>query len=305
MSKVKIALCQFGLRDTKSFEELESRLKEQCRIAISSKPDIILFPEFLTIGLVAMAGAELTYANLHDAMVTYVAGFTEAYESIFTDLARKSGALIVAGTHWTPDDNEGRAFNTAHLFFPDGHIERQKKNHLFPGEEDWGTATFDGLAVFEIPKARVGVMICYDTEFPEVARHFMLNGAQILLAPSATYTERGFYRVRYCCAARAVENQVYVAECHAVGSLTVPTDKPFTAFGRSAIWCPIDDQIEVNNGIMVEAESSEQEMVVVGEVDLDSLERSRQSSEATILKDRRPHMYKKRYQFIEEGKESS
>lgn len=298
MSRVKIALCQFGLQDANSFKELENHIIEQCRKAISEGPDIVLFPELLTIGLLAMAGPNLTYENLGRAMVESVAAFTPRYEAIFTDLARENGVLIAGGSHWIIDKKEGKGYNTAHLFYPDGRIERQRKNHLFPGETDWGTVPFDGLSVFDTPKARIGLMTCYDSEFPEVARHHMLKGAEILLCPSATYTRRGFYRVRRCCAARAVEDQIYVAECHQVGSLSVPVDQPFTGFGRSAILCPIDDQSMVDDGIMVEAGEGEEETVIVGEVDLEVLDRSRNSSEATILRDRRPETYKKHYQLL-------
>ncbi len=298
MSRVKIALCQFGLRDTYSFQELENHLREQCQIAISKDPHIILFPEFVTFGLLAMAGPVLTYKDLHKAMVDCLASFTPTYETIFSEMARQNGVIIAGGSHWIMENKEGPGFNTAHLFSPDGRIQRQKKNHLFPGEADWGTATFDGLSVFETPKVKIGPMTCYDAEFPEVARHLMLSGAKILLCPSATYTKRGFYRVRRCCAARAVENQVYVAECHQVGALSVPNDRPFTAFGRSAILCPIDDQTMVDDGILVEATASDKEMVVVGEVDIEALERSRQSSEATILNDRRPETYRKCYKIL-------
>ena len=298
MSKVKIALCQFGLRDTYSFKEMENHLKEQCEIALSKGPDIILFPEFVNFGLLAMAGSGLFYKGLHSAMVDYLAAFTSVYEALFSEIAKKDGVVIVGGSHWTMEDKGGSGFNTAHIFFPDGRIKRQKKNHLFPGEADWGTAAFDGLDIFEIAKVKVGLMTCYDAEFPEVARHFMLNGAELLLCPSATYTERGFYRVRHCCAARAVENQIYVAECHQAGALSVPTDQPFTCFGRSCILCPIDDQTMVNNGVLVEAEEGDKEIIVVGEIDIEALKRSRQSSEATILKDRRPETYKKHYRML-------
>lgn len=301
MSKVKIALCQFGLKDAHSYQELENHIKEQCQIAISSGADIIVFPEILTFALLAMAGPNLIYKNLHQALVEYIAPFTPTYEALFTEMARKSGAVIVAGSHWMMDEKlgKGKGYNTAHLFFPDGRIERQKKNHLqTPDEEDWGTVTFDGLTVFETPKAKVGVMICYDSEFPEVARHLTLNGAQILLCPTAPYTVRGFYRIRHCCAARAVENQIYVASCHSAGSLTVPVDKPLTAFGRSAIFCPIDNVTMVNDGVIVEAETGDKETVVVGEVDLELLDQSRQSSEVTHLKNRRPETYKKHYKLF-------
>lgn len=302
MSTVKIALCQFASRDERSFRDLENHLREQCQIAISSGADIIVFPELVTFGLLAMAGPELRYKHLHEAIIKYVANFTPIYEAIFADLARRSGTVIVAGSHWVMDEKEGKGFNTGYLFLPDGRIEQQKKNHLYPSEVEYGTATFDGLTTFETPKARIGLMICYDAEFPEVAQEFTVHGAQILFCPSATYRERGYYRVRNCCAARAIENQIYVAECHSAGSMTLPTDEPITAFGRSAILCPIDDQIKVNDGIIVEADSCQEERVVVGEVDLEALERSRQSSEATILKDRRPETYEKYYKLHEKVK---
>ena len=297
MPKVRIAICQFGLRDADSFEDFETHIIGECQKAIAKDPDIILFPELLTIGLLAMSGPSLTYKGLGSAMVEYVAAFTPRYESIFSDMARENDVLIAGGSHWTIDETDGKGYNTAYLFYPDGRIERQKKNHLFPGENDWGTVSFDGLTVFDTPKARIGLMTCYDSEFPEVARHFMLKGAEILLCPSATYTKRGFYRVRRCCAARAVEDQIYVAECHQVGALSVPLDQPFTGFGRSAILCPIDDQTMIDDGIMVEAQDGEDETVIVGEVDLEMLDRSRNSSEATILKDRRGETYKNCYQL--------
>jgi predicted amidohydrolase len=297
-SRVRIALCQFGVRNSLSYKEMEDHLREQCEIALKHHPDIIVFPEYVTFNLFAMAGSKLTEKDRHHALVRYVAPFTAAYESTFSDLARRAGTVIAGGSHWTLDEKGDKGFNMAYLFRPDGRIETQKKNHLYPGEVDFGTVPSDGLSVFETPKARVGLMTCYDAEFPETARHLMLKGAQILLCPTATNTERGFYRVRRCCAARAVENQVYVVECHSVGSLTVPIDRPFTAYGRSAILSPIDDQTQVNNGIIVEAEDGVKEVVIVGEVDLDVLDRSRKSSEATILKDRRPQMYKKNYQLF-------
>jgi len=298
MSKIKIALCQFELKDMNSYQELEDQIIQQCGRAISDGPDIIVFPEFLTIGLLAMSGPNLMYDDLGRAMVQSVASFTPRYEALFSELAGKNDVLIVGGSHWSIDEEDGKGYNSAYLFFPDGRIARQKKNHLFPGETDWGTVTSDGLAVFDTRKARLGLMTCYDSEFPEVARHLMLEGAEILLCPSATYTQRGFYRVRRCCAARAVENQIFVAECHHVGALTVPVDQPFTGFGRSAILCPIDDQIMVDDGIMVEADDGEKGAVIVGEVDFEVLHRSRTVSEATILKDRRGQTYRKVYHLF-------
>ncbi len=257
MPKLKIAMCQFGLREAKSHDEMAAHLKCLCETALAAGPDLVLFPELTTIGLLSMAGPKLTYSELGKAFQEYISPFTPIYESLFSELARRSGATIVGGSHWVQNRRDEPGYNTAHMFFPSGRIERQQKNHLFPGE-----------------------------------------GAGILLCPSATYTERGYYRIRRCCASRAVENQIVVVECHQVGSMTIPVDRPFTCYGRSAILCPIDEQTGVVDGVVVEADSGESEMVVFGEVDLDVLEKSRRCSEATILLDRRPETYQRHYRLF-------
>jgi len=297
MAKIKIAICQFGLRDTMSHDEMAAHLRQQIRLAAQKGPNLVVFPELTTLGLLAMAGEGLLYAELKLAMREFIAPFTPIYEEVFTEEARRLGLFIVGGSHWIVENSQDRGYNVAHLFSPNGSIVRQRKNHLFPGETDWGTATFDGLKTYDIGSARIGLMTCYDSEFPEVGRHFMLEGAQILICPSATYTERGYYRVRRCCAARAVENQVYVVECHQAGAISVPRDKPFTSYGKSAILCPIDDQVNVTNGVLVEAPAGDQECIVTAEMDIQVLAKSREASEATILKDRRPACYKKHYRL--------
>lgn len=298
MAKLKIAICQFGLRDTFSYEEMASHLKEQCRLAAETGPNIIMFPEFTTFGLLPMAGSELRYGDLAKAMPEVLAKFTPIYEQVFKEEAERSGALLVGGSTWVQGKPGEPGYNTTYLFFPDGTVRQQRKNHLFPGETSWGTATGDTLQTFEHAGATIGVMTCYDSEFPEVARHFLLSGAQILLCPSATYTVRGFYRIRCCCAARAIENQVFVVEGHQVGAISVPKDRPFTGVGRSALLSPIDEQTGVENGIIAEANTGDHETIVTGEVDLEALRRSRESSEATILKDRRPEIYQNCYRLF-------
>jgi predicted amidohydrolase len=298
MSKLKVAICQFSLRETNSYDEMASHLKEQCRLAAETGPDMIMFPEFTTFGLLSMAGADAGYADLPEIMPRIVGKFTPVYEQVFREEADRSGALIIGGSTWTQDEPGELGSNTAYLFFPGGRVAIQKKNHLFPGETDWGTVPHDILEIFEHAGATFGVMTCYDSEFPEVGRHFMNSGAQLLLAPSATYTVRGYYRVRRCCAARAVENQLFVIEGHQVGAIGVPKDKPFTGFGRSAILSPIDDQIGSDDGLVIEAADGKTETIVTGEIDLDALARSRETSEATILKDRRPETYKRSYRVF-------
>jgi predicted amidohydrolase len=296
--RLRVALCQFQLRDTSSYDELEAHIRDQFSKAWAQRPDLVVFPEFVTFGLLAMAGSGLRYEALEKPMREILAGFTPRYEALFSGLASAHQVHIVGGSHWICPLPQGPGFNTAHLFYPDGRIFRQPKNHLFPGEIDWGTAASDELTVFELLGTRAGLMTCYDSEFPEVGRHLMLNGAQLLITPAATYTRRGYYRVHRCCAARAVENQVYVLECHSVGELSVPVDRPFTAYGRSAVLGPIDDIIQVDDGILSCAPDGETETVVFADLNPALLEKCRTISEATVLKDRNPARYQSNYNLF-------
>ena len=297
MPSLKISLCQFRIRDIASVDEWVRNVRAQALLAAESQPDLIVFPEYVTFGLMSLAGA---FSSKDRGVVTrkHLGEFTPMYQALFSELAGTCNCLIAGGSHWTPSRTPGHGHNTAYLFHPDGGISRQPKNHLYPNEATFGTEPFDGLSVIETPKARIGLMTCYDAEFPEVARHFMLNGAQVLICPAATNTVRGFYRVRHCCAARAVENQVFVAVCHAVGLLSVPTDAPFTGYGRSAILAPIDDQTQAIDGVMIEAADPDEETIVTGEINMELLEKSREASEATILKTRRPDLYREHYRLF-------
>ena len=110
----------------------------------------------------------------------------------------------------------------------------------------WGVVPGQGLQVFDTPLGRIGIVICYDSEFPLLARALVDAGAEILLAPSCTDTLAGFNRVRVGAMARALENQCVVVHAPLVGeharnpavevnvgaaSVYGPPDKGFPASG--------------------------------------------------------------------------
>ena len=85
--------------------------------------------------------------------------------------------------------------------------------------EEWNVSPDSDLHVFDTEFGRMAVAICYDVEFPEIARAAAREGAHILAVPSCTDDRQGFLRVRYCAQARAIENQMYVIHASTVGSL--------------------------------------------------------------------------------------
>jgi len=118
VSKVRIALCQFGIRDTHSFRDMENHLREQGEVGISKGVDLVLFPEYVTVGLLAMAGPDLAYNDFRGAMVDCLVAFSAAYETLFAELAQSNGVTTLGGSHWIMEGEEGRALNVAHIFSP-------------------------------------------------------------------------------------------------------------------------------------------------------------------------------------------
>ncbi|MEH7336479.1 nitrilase-related carbon-nitrogen hydrolase [Neobacillus drentensis] len=123
--------------------------------------------------------------------------------------------------------------------------------------------------------------VCYEAEIPEVSRILSANGAEIIFCPSYTFTEAGFWRVRHCAQARAIENQVYFVHCPTVGEPGAPLPN---GFGRSSILSPCD-LAWMPNGIVAEAETNKH-TVVTGTVDIDELYENRKTGAATTFVDR-------------------
>ena len=206
--KVSIAACQFVVRPVGSFDEFATHARGLLDRAEGA--DLVLFPELFTIELFTtfpdwmnLPVSELT--RIHEYGNT---NYTEDYRQLFESEARERGQYIVAGSHLEKKD--GRYLNVAYLYGPDGLVHTHDKTHIFPAEAQWSTEEGDTIEMVELPFAKVGFNVCYETEIPECAASLVEQGAEIILCPSLTFTEYGFWRVRHCAQARAIENQVYV-----------------------------------------------------------------------------------------------
>src|SRR5690625_2915486 len=241
--RVRVSSVQFQQRAVASFDEFAQQIRWAVQVAMDAKAQLLCFPEYLTGALAGLThsqrrtGVQRSTERFTDSLGAWGV-WSEPYVELFRHLAQMSGMYIVGGTHLVR--TEGAWYNTAHLFTPSGEVHTQKKLHLTPYEMDpWTLATGDTITVFDTPIGRLAVLICFDVEFPEAARAAVDAGAQILLCPSATDDRAGFWRVRHCCMARAVENQVYVVHSALVGNL--PTLLGLEqSYGRSAIISPCD-----------------------------------------------------------------
>jgi predicted amidohydrolase len=273
MRKVKISAVQLYMRPIRSFAEFEEKVVKGIEQAKGS--DFVGFSELFTMQLMSTFPGyeEFTPGNL-----VRLTEFTEQYVDLFQRLAKEKGQYIVAGSHLIKEGIHN--YNMCHVFGPDGTLFRHRKTHLFPPERPI-TSEGNTMEVLELDKAKVGIAICYEAEIPECTRILALKGAEIVFCPSFTLTEAGFWRVRHCCQARCIENQIYMVHCCTVGEVGMPG---FTTWGKSSILSPCDSPWPAN-GIVAEANANK-EMVITAEVDIDELYVNREKGGAPTFKDR-------------------
>src|SRR5690606_28193317 len=173
------------------------------------------FPELFALQLLSVEDQELSAAESIEALTRYTPRFKEA----FSAMAVRYNINIIAGSHPTKVGN-GRVENIAYVMLRDGGIYEQPKIHPTPSESYWWNIEGgDTLNVIDTDCGPIGVLICYDSEFPELGRHLVDQGANILFVPFCTDERQSYLRVRYSCQARAVENQCYVVMPGNVGNL--------------------------------------------------------------------------------------
>ena len=275
--KVSIAACQFVIKPVKNFDTFaaqSAKLLDQAKGA-----DLVLFPELFTLALFTTFD---DWRNRPVKDLVKVDTYTNAYREFFAAEAKRRKQVIVAGSHL--EKKRGGYYNVAYVYGPNGLIHMHDKTHIFPAEADWHTREGDVMEAFDLPFARVGFNVCYESEIPECAASLTEQGAEIILCPSFTFSEFGFWRVRHCAQARAIENQIYFVHCATGGKL--PQGPLPNGFTRSSILGPCDKPWSAPNGVIAEARTNVQ-MVVRATVDLDKLHDNRKTGVAPTFHDRR------------------
>src|SRR5690606_5091663 len=188
---------------------------------------------------------------------------------------------------------EGVLYNVGFLCKRDGTYEMYSKIHITPNETHyWGMKGGSKIQTFDTDCGKIGIMICYDIEFPELSRLLSDEGMEILFVPFLTDTQNGYTRVRNCAAARAIENECYVAIAGCVGNLPKVNNMDIQ-FAQSAIFTPSDFQFPTN---AVKAEATPNtEMTLIADVDLNVLKELHLYGTVRTLKDRRTDLYEVRW----------
>ena len=196
---------------------------------------------------------------------------------------------IIGGSHPTRAAN-GDIRNVAYVFLRDGTVHEQEKIHPTPNERNWWNIKGgDHIRAIDTDCGPIGVLVCYDAEFPELARRLADEGAKLLFVPFCTDNRQSYLRVRYCGQARAIENQCYVTMSGNVGNLP-GVENMDVQYAQSCILTPCDFPF-ARDGI--EAEATENvETVAVADLDLSDLAWARREGTVRNLRDRRFDLYR-------------
>ncbi len=282
MDRLRIATLQYFIRPVESFEQFAAQVKGLVDTAADYRCHLVVFPEYFTIQLLTLGDLAAPVPQ----QVRQLSRQTERFVEMLSTLARSSGMYIVGGSIPVMEANDGdHVYNDCFVFSPRGDHQVQGKLHMTRWErEAWLVSPRKGLRVFETDFGRLAVNICYDVEFPEIARQAARQGANILVVPSCTDDRQGLLRVRYCAQARAIENNMYVVMSSTVGSLPMIPAVSLN-YGQAAILTPSDFPFS-RDGILAEGVVN-QETMVLGDLNLSTILQSHTDGTVLPLNDSR------------------
>lgn len=280
MSKrLRVASCQYFIRPVNSFEQFQSQVTALVDTAYDYKVQLLVFPEYFTSQLLTLG--DISKPIYHQ--VRKLAAQEERFVELMAGLAKEHGMYIVAGSLPTMDEGDDRLFNESYVFGPSGKYEVQAKLHMTRWEnEEWKVSPGKSLKIIDTEIGKMAINICYDVEFPELAREAARHGCYLLICPSCTDERQGFLRVRYCAQARAIENQLYVIHSCTVGSIPMIPAVSLN-YGQASILTPSDFSF-ARDGILAEGNIN-QEMMVIGELNLETIRESREMGTVLPLRD--------------------
>jgi len=280
---VRVCATQYDQRKIASLAEFAEQVEYFVDTAACYDSHLLVFPEFVTAQLFSTFTKDIELLPA----VNQLADMADDFNEIFRSAAQRHKLYIVGGT--TPVRRGNCMFNVAHFYTPAGNVYTQDKLHITPAERTgWDIEPGEAIRIFETPLGRLAIAVCYDIEFPELARILVEHGVDIILTPFATDERKSYLRVRYCAQARAVENMVYVVLSGNVGGLS-HSPSMFLNYGQAAICTPSDFAFPMN-GVAAEGVVNTS-TVVIADLDLGTLDVQRQTASVRPLLDRRQDMY--------------
>jgi len=280
----RLAASQYAIELIETWEAYVTHLSAIVREAKEKGAELLLLPEYSAMVLTGQLSPDAR-SDLHRS-IEEIEPLIPSWVELCEELARQHQILFQPGSAPVKDP-DGKFRNRAWLFGPDGLIGYQDKQIMTRFErEQWNIAAgVEGLKAFETPIGRLGILICYDNEFPMLGRKLAELGVDLVLAPSCTDTLAGAYRVRIGAQARALENQYAVLSSPTAGeapwSPAVDENR-----GRAALYVPSDYGMPAS-GIIGESESDAvtQSTLLIADIDLAAVARLRTEGQVATRRD--------------------
>ncbi len=280
---VRVGIVQWQMRPYKTLDDVFEQVEFFVDAVSDYKSDFILFPEYFNAPLMS------EFNHLGEAQsIRALAQYTEQIRERFINLAISYNINIITGSMPLLLE-DGTLYNVGYLVRRDGTFEQYEKIHVTPDEiKSWGLSGGHLVQTFDTDCAKIGVLICYDVEFPELSRIMAEQGMQILFVPFLTDTQNAYSRVRVCAQARAIENECFVVIAGSVGNLPRVHNMDIQ-YAQSGVFTPCDFAFPTD-GRRAEA-TPNTEMILVSDVDLDLLNELHTYGSVHNLLDRRHDLY--------------
>ena len=231
---MKIATAAYPLDILTSWGQYEDKIATWVAQAAGQGADLLVFPEYAAMELATLAGLEI--AGDLEASLFAVSDRLPDADALHVKLAAEYGVHIVAAS--APAATQTRPVNRARLITPTGQVGIQDKQIMTRFEDEiWDVVPGNGLQVFDTVLGKIGILICYDSEFPLLGR--ALSDCDVICVPSVTEALAGYWRVRIGAMARALENQCITAMSSVVGEADW-SQALGTSFGAGGVFAPPD-----------------------------------------------------------------
>ncbi len=282
---VRLGLIQWQMRLYEDLDELMQQAEYFVDAVSGYRSDFALFPELFNAPLMA------EFNHLSEAQaIRGLAKYTDEIAKRFSKLSVSYNINIITGS--MPRIKNDKLYNVGYLCKRDGSIDLYEKLHISPLESKvWGMQGGQTLKTYDTDCGKIGILIGYDGEFPELSRILAEQGMDILFIPFLADIQNGYSRIRNCAMARAIENECYVAMAGSVGNLPKVHNMDMQ-YAQSMVITPCDFPFP-SNGIQSEA-TPNTEMTLIADVDLSLLKELNEFGSVQNLKDRRTDLFELR-----------
>lgn len=273
--KTRVAAISWAVRTIGHVDEFFQHCTSLTLEAVKGGANVVVFPELFEVELLSLFGD-----GAESDVVGHLLPYHDQIDEHLQQLAISQNIVIVGGSYLRP--HAKGVVNTSTIAWNTGSLLYQPKNCSTAWEkQQWKLHSEMGLR--QLPDSRLGVLICYDSEFPEAARALAENGVELLCVPSYCESQHSHQRVLWSCMARAVENEQFVVHTSLVGP--IERFSLGTGYGRSTIIAPCNDPFP-DSGFLAQS-ALNQEAVAIADISFEDLAFCRTNGDARPWSDRK------------------